>query len=51
MPRRIRTLKNSQSLEALAAILEYEPVDDAEERLLEIFEYLLIQEKTLDIKK
>lgn len=32
----------------LSATLEYEPTDDAEERLLAIFEYLLTPEKTLD---
>lgn len=51
MPRRIKTLGNSQSLGTLVAAQEYEPMDDAEERLLEIFEYLLIPEKTLDLKK
>lgn len=32
-------------------IFEYEETEDAEERLIEIFEYLLVSEKTLDIKR
>jgi len=51
MPRGIGILENNSSLEMLAAVLEYEPTDDAEERILEIFEYLLTPEKTLDFEK
>jgi hypothetical protein len=45
------TAEENPPLKVLIATLEYKPMDDAEERLLEIFEYLLIPEKTLDLKK
>lgn len=38
-------------LKVLTVVLEYEPTDDAEERLLAIFEYLLAPEKTLDFER
>lgn len=45
-------MKQEQSpIKILTAVLEYEPTDDAEERLLEIFEYLLTPEKTLDFER